>query len=166
MSATSQVILGVVFLTFGCAIYLLFRAKTLNIYQWCSLLGLSKFIDYARAWLSDWNIPDFVRYSLPDGLYCAAYILIIDAIWKDHDSLIKHLVIALVPLVTITSEIFQYFGLVKGTFDLYDLLFYSVPLIAYYINKYYFKFNLKFKDYEKVFYDNGCDSNLCHRFRS
>lgn len=141
MSATSQVILGVVFLTFGCAIYLLFRTKTLNIYQWCSLLGLSKFIDYTRTWVSDWNIPDFVRYSLPDGLYCAAYILIIDAIWKDDDSLIKHFVIALVPLVTISSEIFQYFKLVKGTFDLCDLLFYSVPFIEYYINKYHFKFN-------------------------
>ncbi|SEA64928.1 hypothetical protein SAMN04487851_11043 [Prevotella sp. tc2-28] len=137
MSATLQVILGVVFLTFGCFIYLLFRTKTLNIYHWCTFLGLSSFIDHERAWVSDWNIPDFVRYSLPDGLYCAAYILIIDAIWKDDDSLIKHLVIALVPLVTITSEIFQYFGLVKGTFDLCDLLFYSTPIIAYYLSKYH-----------------------------
>lgn len=135
MSATSQIFLGVVFLMFGCVIYLLFRTKTLNIYQWCSLLGLSNFIDYARVWVSAWNIPDFIRYSLPDGLYCAAYILIIDAIWKDDDSLIKHLVITLVPLVTITSEIFQYFGLVKGTFDLCDLFFYITPIIAYYLSK-------------------------------
>lgn len=143
MSATSQIFLGVVFLMFGCVIYLLFRTKTLNIYQWCSLLGLSNFIDYARVWVSAWNIPDFIRYSLPDGLYCAAYILIIDAIWKDDNSLLKHFVIALVPLVTITSEIFQYFRLVKGTFDLCDLLFYSTPIISYYLRKYHsYYFNI------------------------
>ena len=142
MSATSQIFLGVVFLMFGCAIYLLFRTKTLNIYQWCSFLGLSKFIDNARTWVSDWNIPDFVRYSLPDGLYCAAYILIIDAIWKDDDSPIKHFIISLVPAVTISSEILQYFRVVKGTFDFCDLLFYSVPFIAYYITKYHFMFNI------------------------
>lgn len=142
MSATSQIFLGVVFLMFGCVIYLLFRTKTLNIYQWCSLLGLSNFIDYARVWVSAWNIPDFIRYSLPDGLYCAAYILLMDAIWHDGDSLIKHFVIIFVPVVTIGSEIFQYYGLVKGTYDFCDLVSYSLPYIAYILYKYHsFMFN-------------------------
>ena len=141
-SATSKVILGVAFLMQGCIIYLLFRSKTLNLYLWCSALGLSDVIDYARVYAQHWNIPNFVRYSLPDGLYCTAYILIMDAIWHDGDSLIKHFVIIFVPVVTIGSEIFQYFGLVKGTYDFCDLVFYSVPIIAYYFYKYHsFKFN-------------------------
>ncbi len=143
MSTTSKVILGSVFLVLGCAIYLLFRSKSLNIYQWCTSLGLSTAIDYARNCVRYWNIPDFIRFSLPDGLYCAAYILIMDAIWLKNDSLTKHIIISIGPLVTIGIEILQYFGLVKGTFDICDLLFYSVPFVAYYLNKYhlYFKFN-------------------------
>lgn len=137
MSTSSKVALGVVFLMLGCVIYLLFRSKTLNIYQWCSSLGLAKIIDYARFCVYDWSLPDFVKYSLPDGLYCAAYILFIDAIWQDNNNLIKHIVIAIVPIVTISTEILQYYGLVKGTFDSYDLLFYSIPIIVYYFNKYH-----------------------------
>lgn len=131
MSATSQVILGVVFLTFGCAIYLLFRAKTLNIYQWCFTLGLSSCIDYARILVQNWNIPFFIKYSLPDGLYCAAYILIMDAIWHNDNRLIKFFIISLVPLVTITSELLQYFRLIRGTFDINDLVCYVIPTIIF-----------------------------------
>ena len=81
MTGRQKVVLGISFLVCGCAIYLLFRSKTLSIYNWCSALGLSTPIDALRIWVRNWNIPDFVRYCLPDGLYCAAYILLIDAIW-------------------------------------------------------------------------------------
>lgn len=136
-----KVFWGIVCLLSGCAIYLLFRSTSLNIYQWCTELGLSNIIDSFRYIVQDWDIPEWIKYSLPDGVYVTAYILIMDAIWQNDDSLIKHFIIALVPVVTITSEIFQYFGLVKGTFDFCDLIFYSVPFVAYYINKYHFKFN-------------------------
>ena len=133
---TSEIILGVVFLVCGCAIYLLFRSKSLNLYQWCMLLGLSDSIDSLRYSVQHWNITEWVRYSLPDGLYCAAYILIIDAIWKNDNHLIKYIIISLVPIVTIGSEILQYLRLVKGTFDVYDLICYSIPPIIYLIYTY------------------------------
>ena len=130
---TSEVALGVLFLACGSAIYLLFRSKSLNIYQWCSALGLSSMIDSLRNSVQGWNISDFVKFSLPDGLYSAAYILIIDAIWKNDNRLIKFIIILLIPTVTISSELLQYFGLVKGTFDMYDLICYSVPPMIYFI---------------------------------
>ena len=137
-----KVILGIVCLACGCTIYLLFRCKSLNIYQWCAALGLSNIIDSLRYAVQDWNIAEWLRFSLPDGLYCAAYILIMDAIWQNDDSFIKHCVIAVVPAITITSEILQFGGLVKGTYDFCDLLLYSIPIIVYYFNKYHsFKFN-------------------------
>ena len=147
MSTTTKIFLGVVFLMLGCVIYLLFRSKTLNIYQWCLSLGLSNKVDYARAFVHDWNMPDLIIFSLPDGLYCTAYILIMDAIWQDNNNLIKHFIISLVPAITIISEVLQYLGVVKGTYDFFDLLLYAVPIIAYYTYKYYsFKFNkLKIK---------------------
>lgn len=142
MLSILKIILGIVFLTAGCGVYLMFRSPTLKIYQWCMMLGVSDTIDSLRYIVQDWNIAEWVKYSLPDGLYCAAYILIMDAIWKDDDSPIKHFIISLVPAVTISSEILQYFRVVKGTFDFCDLLFYSVPFIAYYITKYHFMFNI------------------------
>ena len=138
---TSKIVLGVVLLVFGSAIYLLFRSKSLYIYQWCALFGLSDMIDSLRYSVHDWNITDWIRYSLPDGLYCAAYILLIDAIWHDDFRIIKFFIISLVPFVTISNEILQYFGLVKGTFDEYDLICYMIPPVIYLTCTYKIMFN-------------------------
>ena len=128
---TSEITLGVILLACGCTIYLLFRSKSLNIYQWCMTLGLADMIDSLRYTVQDWNITEWVRFSLPDGLYCAAYILIIDAIWHNDNGFSKNIIISLVPIVTISSEMLQYVGLVKGTFDVYDLICYSLPPVIY-----------------------------------
>lgn len=142
----SEIVLGVVFLVCGCAIYLLFRSRSLYIYQWCALFGLSDLIDSLRDVVQDWNITEWIRYSLPDGLYCAAYILLIDAIWHDDNRNIKCFIILLVPSVTISSELLQYFGLVKGTFDEHDLICYMIPPTTYLFYTYKsFMFN-KFKN--------------------
>lgn len=131
--ARCEIALGIAFLACGCAIYLLFRSKSLNIYQWCMTLGITNMIDSLRYTVQDWCMAAWVKYSLPDGLYCAAYILIIDAIWKNDNRFIKYIIISLVPIVTISSELLQYFGLVKGTFDVYDLICYSIPPMIYLI---------------------------------
>lgn len=144
---TSEIIFGVLFLVCGCVIYLLFRSKSLNIYQWCVLFGLSDTIDTLRQQVQNWDISEFVKFSLPDGLYCAAYILMIDAVWYKGNTLAKYIIISLVPFITISSEVLQYYGLVKGTFDMYDLICYATPPMIYLIYNYNsFKFNnLKFQ---------------------
>ena len=128
---TSKIVLGVFFLVFGCAIYLLFRSKSLNIYKWCVIIGISDTIDTLRHAVHDWSVSDIVKYSLPDGLYCAAYILLIDAIWNNSNCFAKYYIISLIPIVTIISEILQYFGIVVGTFDMYDLICYVLPPLIY-----------------------------------
>lgn len=124
------------------------------------LWGVSDMIDALRYTVQDWRISDIVKYSLPDGLYCAAYILFIDAIWHDDESFIKYYIISLVPLVTIISEILQYFGLVRGTFDIYDLICYSLPLIIYYAYKVY----SKDKQYVKNHLTKNISSSLVFLF--
>ena len=94
-------------------------------------LGFADMIDSLRHAVQNWNITEWVRYSLPDGLYCAAYILIIDAVWHNDNRIIKYFIISIVPVITIVSEILQYFELVKGTFDIYDLVCYSLPTFIY-----------------------------------
>ena len=128
---TIKVSLATLMLLCGSGIYLLFRSKSLNIYSWCTALGFADDINTLRDIGRDWNVSEFVKFSLPDGLYCAAYILIMDAIWYKENGWIKYTAILLVPFITISSEILQYFCVVKGTFDFYDLVCYAIPPITY-----------------------------------
>ena len=129
-SSTAKICLGFVLLAIGCGIYLLFRSKTLYIYVWCKSLGLSGYIDILRLAVLHWSLPNFVKYSLPDGLYCAAYLCIMDAIWHEDNTWKKYLVISVVPIISIGSELLQYFGIVRGTFDMADLACYLIsPLL-------------------------------------
>lgn len=131
VKVATQVFLAVLMLFVGSGIYLLFRSKSLYIYKWCAVLGLSDNINYLRYAVSDWSISDFVKYSLPDGLYCAAYVLVMDAIWHKECGCVKFVAIFLVPFVTIISEALQYFGIVRGTYDYCDLVCYAIPSIFY-----------------------------------
>ena len=139
--ATIEAASGVLLLICGCAIYLLFRSRSLNIYQWCCALGLTSIIERFRRIVQDWNVPDIIRFSLPDGMYCAAYILIVDAIWYKEQSVQKYVVIALVPIITIGSELLQNFNLVRGTFDVFDLVCYALPPLVYVCIIVYQKYN-------------------------
>ena len=129
--ATVEVVSGVLLLICGCAIYLLFRSRSLYIYHWCCALGLSGMIDSFRGIVQDWDVPDLIRFSLPDGIYCAAYILIVNAIWHQDRGLQKYIVILLAPIVAISSELLQSLNLVRGTFDVFDLVCYALPPLVY-----------------------------------
>ena len=94
---------------------------------------MSNIIDSMRHTVHYWKLSEFVLYSLPDGLYCASYILIMDAIWHREKGIVKNLIISIIPIITISSELFQYLGVVKGTFDIYDLMCYIVPPFIYII---------------------------------
>ena len=149
LNSTAKNCLGTMLLMIGCLIYLLFRSKTLYIYLWCKSLGLSALIDKLRFAVLDWSVPDFIKYSLPDGLYCAAYLFIMDAIWHDEKNKVKYLLISIVPIITITSEMLQIFNVVPGTFDIMDLVCYCIPPFTYMAifitNKFMFN-NLKIKN--------------------
>lgn len=130
-SSTAKICLGLMLLALGCGIYLLFRSKTLYIYVWCKSLGLSGYIDALRIVLFQWSLPDFIKYSLPDGLYCAAYLFIMDAIWREEKGPTKYIILSTIPVITISSELLQYFGFIRGTFDLADLICYTVPSLIF-----------------------------------
>lgn len=135
----SELIFGVLLLMCGCLIYLLFRSENINLYQWCSSIALADSIEQLRNRVCDYQVSEFIRFSLPDGLYCASYILVVDAIWH-NEKIIRHWIVALIPAIALFSEIFQYFRVVNGTFDWYDLICYVIPLLLYYIST-----NLKIK---------------------
>ncbi len=127
----TQIFLGGMLLLCACIIYLLFRSKSIYLYQWCMAVGLTDIIDQLRKGLQSWILPDFFRYSLPDGLYCASYILLMDVLWKRSRLSIRLLVVSAIPLIAVVHESLQAAGVVRGTFDWWDLLCYTLPLIIY-----------------------------------
>lgn len=126
-------VLGILLLLIGISIYLLFRSETITLYRWFASAGMKEAIDTLRESVRHWDIPAFVRFSLPDGLYCASYILLMDAVWKKSRHSLRLVAASLIPLVAIAHELLQAAGLARGTFDWSDLLCYSLPLLLYYL---------------------------------
>lgn len=143
ITVTTKVFWGVVFLMCGCMIYLLFRSKSLNIYLWSRFWGFSGLVDYFRDAVQGWQVGNFVKFSLADGLYCASYIFFIDAIWHKDKKAVKHLIVAFIPTVAIVDELFQYYGITNGTFDTMDMVCYFVPIAIYFLVIYINKFKIQ-----------------------
>lgn len=124
-------LLGSFALLCGIAIYLIWRSQNINIYIWCENIGLGSILSDLRGSLGKIQMGDFFCNSLPDGLYCIAYILISDSIWEKEKRWLRILVSSIIPLMAVIHETLQAFGAVRGTFDTLDLMCYSLPLIIY-----------------------------------
>ena len=85
---------------------------------------------YFRDTCSKYSIPNFIQYSLPDGLWALSYMMMMGTIWDDRN-LQKLLLVYTVPLVAITLELSQIFFSTLGTFDILDILSYSMAIIIY-----------------------------------
>lgn len=124
----------------GGMIYLMFRDESLVMFRWCEELHIKEYIDSLRM---PCTLPQWIVYSLPDGLWLCSYVLFISVIWNFD---LKHgwpYVFSL-PAIAIASELAQAFGWVRGTFDWVDLLCY---VIALYFGCIVVKY-LNSKDYE------------------
>jgi len=109
-------------------------------------------------------VPAFVRFSLPDGLYCASYVLLMDAVWQESGK-VKYFAVAFIPLVAMIHELCQFVGLARGTFDAADLFCYALPLFLYFIIL-KLTTNLNTRKHEKVFISNAIVSIVYHRLYS
>lgn len=127
----AQMVLGFLLLACGCSIYMIFRSQDIVLNKWCQSLGIADFVEPMRMAVKDSHVPDFILYSLPDGLYCASYILLMDAAWEGK-GLSRNIAVALIPSVAIMHEIAQGIGWARGTFDICDLIFYALPLALYF----------------------------------
>lgn len=122
-------------MSLGGATYLLFRPTSLLLFSWLEKINMLDYIDTARGNIN-FSLPEWVIYSLPDGLWLLSYMLVIGAIW-DFD--LKHSAPALffLPALALISELLQLPGIVPGTFDPGDILAYllGITLAMVYIIK-------------------------------
>ena len=118
-------------LLLGGLIYVSFRDSGLHMFSWFKSLGIESIIFCLRNWTLHYqeNLPDWIIYSLPDGLW--TYSLATFMIFNWGKKLRKSNVIwfFIGPAIAIFFEIAQSFGLLKGTFDINDLIFCSIASI-------------------------------------
>lgn len=135
MSKKTECATALFLFVLGGSIYIAFRSTSLRMFGWFEILGLHEIIMLVRRLLSVIQVPEIIKYCIPDGLWTLSYILIMDAIWSSD---VKKQIIfcGIIPFVGAFSEILQYLNLVEGTFDVIDLLCYIIPFIIYLIVKF------------------------------
>ena len=124
----------------GGLIYILFRNESLLMFNWFDNLGILEQIKELRAVLNPMKtiLPNWVYYSLADGLWTYAFVSAYLIYYKIDYWLILPF------LLSIGVEILQYFQLFQGTFDVIDLLCciigYTLPFL---LLKNYYQLNFK-----------------------
>jgi hypothetical protein len=110
-------------LLLGGIIYILFRASEPVFFSWIRALGLDSWLNFARhkTLSSDFHLPAWIVYSLPNGLWAFAYAFLITGIWWGIGSWLKYVWMASIPLLVLGYEILQYAGIIPGTFCMQDL---------------------------------------------
>jgi hypothetical protein len=112
-------------LILGGIIYILFYSSQPVFFGWIQAAGLNNWLSAARQHSLSANsyLPQWIVYSLPDGLWAFAYALLITGIWIRSHSGLKYFWMSTIPVLVIGLELLQYTGMVKGTFSFMDLIF-------------------------------------------
>lgn len=126
-------ILSFTTLFIGGVLYLMYRSECLVMFDWCKAIGIYPFIKQLRP---QGDFDSWWFYSLPDGLWLFSYIILIGAIWTFD---MRKSLLFSVPLIVIAigSELLQIPHIVRGTFDIIDLLCYIAGSVIgfFYIKK-------------------------------
>ena len=123
----------------GSAIYLLFRGKSLLMFEWFSYLKLDFIINFLRDNFYKYRIyiPKSVLFSLPDSLWVYSFTMFLSIYFKNR------IILSSIFVGSIITEILQLW-FVTGTFDIYDVIY---MFVLYLIAMYFIK---KFEEEEKI----------------
>ena len=108
----------------GGTLYLLFRERSLFMFEWLGLAGLDNVIDCVKRspLIQTLHFQNWVIYSLPDGLWSFSLLVSLISIWnyKLSPSNFPWLIVCLG--LIFCSEFGQLIDWIPGTFDPVDIL--------------------------------------------
>lgn len=130
-SCRKEYLLSLAMITIGGLIYLLYRPQDILLFQITDYLGLNPYITTLRNDVSIFSLPSFVINSIPAGLWTASYLLLMYCNTRTYNKITKLLITLPLPIAAIILEFMQLLGWCPGTFDLYDLICYAIPLIIF-----------------------------------
>ncbi|MEH2861081.1 hypothetical protein V7U47_13690 [Segatella copri] len=116
---------------FGGLVYLLYRPKNIILFEVLNKLGGSTTVDIVRSKVEHVHLPDFVVYSLPAGLWTASYLMTMCLCTKQLNKKMRLSLALPLPISAVVLEFMQLFGLCPGTFDIYDVVCYVIPIIIF-----------------------------------
>ena len=116
----------------GTLMYVLFRIKSILVFDWINSINIIRPINYLREMTiySKQYLPNWFIFSLPDGLWTFSYVTLVMLIWNNEIKRKNIFWLILLPAIAIISEIGQCLKLFPGTFDLNDILFYILGFIT------------------------------------
>jgi|SRR5687767_5744814 len=110
-------------LSLGAVIYFITRSENIYLNQWLSQFNNGKALFFFQHLFANSQLPDWIIYSLPDGLWMFGLVTIILLLWDFRLNKHSMLWIFLATCTGIFFEVFQALGFVRGSFDWTDLLF-------------------------------------------
>ncbi|WP_333809263.1 hypothetical protein [Flavobacterium sp.] len=122
----------------GGFIYVSFRVESLRMFSWFNSISLSEVIIRIRNYTLNYDflIPDWVKFSLPDGLWLFSFISLILITWKNEINSSNLFWLIGLPIIALLSEIGQSISIVPGTFDWIDIAMYLFGfMLPFIINK-------------------------------
>ena len=110
----------------GASVYLLFRSTGLLVFRWLDVLGLREVITGARNYTSAVRLPQWVLYSVPDGLWVYATTSWMILIWRGTPPWTW---LAVGVIFGLGGELGQLFGFVPGTYENLDMVAYVASFL-------------------------------------
>lgn len=111
----------------GQLIYVLYRPLNLYMFYPLKKAGRLYFIEELRntgLFPCKDAVPEWIVYNMPDGMWLLAYMLFAEAIWTGNNSWMNGIFVWGMPLIIIACEILQFFGVLSGTWDIWDVISY------------------------------------------
>ena len=115
----------------GGIIYIFLRPSEHVFFGWINAVGLDNWFSFARYNSSSLSLlfPEWIVFSLPNGLWAFAYALIITSIWSGSKSWLRYFWMASIPVLVLGYEVLQSAGIIRGTFCIQDIAFGLAGLI-------------------------------------
>lgn len=132
---TLKATIGITALIVGGLLYVIFRSKSLLMFEWFRMMGFSEMVENLRGNYDGLSMYGWIRESMPAGLWLFSYLFIIDSLWGKDRNLVYHLFIFVLPVIAICSEFMQLFGMLPGTFDYMDLISYAIAILIFILIK-------------------------------
>jgi len=129
----------------GGLIYILFRPEEPVFFNWFSAAGLENWLYVVREQSLSFCscLPQWIVYSLPNGLWVFAYTTIVLSIWTGSNSFLKYFWFLSIPFLVFGFELLQLTGKLQGTFCLNDILWSAIGITIGCITMYIKRSNRK-----------------------
>jgi hypothetical protein len=124
-------IISTIAVLLGGIIHIIFRSSDILAVPSMSSIGMDRWIQEIRSLELGSNLlfPQWMIYSLPNGLWAFVYAMIISYIWIGHSSWLKWVWLFTIPMLVFGFEMLQYLKILPGTFCMEDLLSASIGIL-------------------------------------